>query len=108
MKKLVGVIMVATFVVGLSGTALGGPRWGINRRERSQQQRIFRGIRSGELTRFEAARLEAEQARIRIHERIARSDGTLTPRERARLERELNRARRDIHRQTHDNDHRLR
>ena len=106
MKKLVGALLAATFVVGLGGAALAGPRCGINRREHYQQQRIHQGVRDGSLTRGEAGRLEAEQARIRFDERIARRDGTISPRERARLDRELDRARRDIYRQTHDDDYR--
>jgi hypothetical protein len=74
----------------------------INYREHHQQARIRQGIRSGELTRVEAARLEAQQARIRVSERFARVDGYVTRRERARLDRELDRASRNIYRQKHD------
>ncbi|HEX8069070.1 MAG TPA: hypothetical protein VF546_03900 [Pyrinomonadaceae bacterium] len=76
---------------------------GINAREHRQQERIRAGVRSGELTRAEAARLEAEQARIRVYEAYARrSGGELTARERLRLERSLNHSSRDIYRQKHD------
>jgi ABC-type uncharacterized transport system YnjBCD ATPase subunit len=74
----------------------------INRIEHREQVRIRQGIRSGELTRPEARRLEAEQARIRVDERFARADGTLRPRERTRLNNELRHAGRDIYRQKHD------
>ena len=74
----------------------------INRIEHREQARIQQGIRSGELTRHEARRLEAEQARVRVDERFARADGTLTPRERGRLNNELRHASRDIYRQKHD------
>jgi hypothetical protein len=76
---------------------------GINAREHREELRIREGVRSGELTRREAARLQAEQARIRVDELYARrSGGELTARERLRLERELSRASRDIYRQKHD------
>lgn len=76
---------------------------GINDRQRDQQQRIRQGIRSGELTRREARRLEAEQARVRFHEaRARRSGGEFTARERLRIQRELNHSSRDIRRQKHD------
>jgi hypothetical protein len=78
----------------------------INKVEHKEQQRIRQGIRSGELTRPEARRLEAEQARIRVNERFARADGKLTMRERERLNRELHRASHDIYQQKHDNQDR--
>jgi hypothetical protein len=74
----------------------------INRIERREQARIVQGIRSGELTRQEARRLEAEQAKIRVNERFAKKDGELTLKERERLHKELHRASRDIYRQKHD------
>jgi hypothetical protein len=74
----------------------------VNDREHNQQLRIRQGIRSGELTRNETARLEAEEARIRVNERFAKSDGKLTDAERARLEKELDKASHDIYEQKHD------
>ena len=102
MKKIVSFLVAAVFVVGASAVSMAGQR-GINSREYREQQRINQGIRSGELTRREAERLEAGLARIRIDERYARSSGGgISPRERARLERELNRESRGIYRQKHD------
>jgi len=100
-SKLLSFFIAGVFVLGLGAVSMAGPR-GINYRERREQQRINQGIRSGELTRREAARLEAGLARIRINERLARRDGVITPRERARLDRELNRESRAIHHQKHD------
>jgi uncharacterized membrane protein YebE (DUF533 family) len=74
----------------------------INERQHNQQERIRQGIKSGELTRREAVRLEKEEARIRANERRAKSDGKVTAAERARLEKELNKASQDIHEQKHD------
>lgn len=75
----------------------------INRRERNQQMRIRQGIRSGELTRAEVARLEREQARIRLAEARARhSGGEFTPRERARIQHQLNQSGRNIYWQKRD------
>jgi hypothetical protein len=82
---------------------------GINERERNQQQRIRQGVRSGELTRREALRLEREQAQIRFAEaRARRSGGEFTLRERARIQRELNQSSRHIRRQKHDRQDRNR
>jgi hypothetical protein len=81
------------------------PAWAgatsINQIERREQARIRQGIRSGELTRSEARRLEAEQARIRVDERFARANG-LTLKERERLRNELHRAGRNIYEEKHD------
>src|SRR6185295_17664476 len=68
----------------------------INERQHQQQARIRQGVKSGELTRHETARLEAEEARIRKNEKSAKADGKLTPAERQRLEKELNKASHDI------------
>jgi hypothetical protein len=100
-SKLLSFFMAGVFVLGLSAVSMAGPR-GINCRERREQRRIGQGIRSGELTRREAARLEAGLARIRLNERFARRDGEISPRERARLEHELTRESRAIYRQKHD------
>jgi len=86
--------------------ALASGNHGINRIERREQARIRQGIRSGELTRHEARRLEAEQARIRVDERFYRADGKITPRERERLHKELRHASHDIYRQKHDHQDR--
>lgn len=78
-------------------------RGGINQHQRHQQTRIRQGVRSGELTRREAARLQAEQARIRAEEAFARrSGGEFTLRERRRIAHEQRYASRHIYRQKHD------
>jgi hypothetical protein len=89
---LLGVAVCAT-------PAFAGPG-SINRAEHREQARIRQGIRSGELTRTEVRRLEAEQARIRVNERFARADGNLSLKERERLHKQLRHASRDIYRQT--------
>ena len=75
----------------------------INQRQERQQQRIFRGIGSGELNARETYRLERQQARINRYEARSRADGGgLGWRERYRLERMQDRASRNIYRQKHD------
>lgn len=104
--KWSAVVALVVVMIPAAGLAQGRRlhyRNGINEREHDQQQRIRQGIRSGELTRIEAARLEREQARIRLAEaRARRSGGEFTPRERARIQHELNQANRHIYRQKHD------
>lgn len=72
------------------------------RRERRQEARIQQGVQSGELTKREARRLEAEQKHIdNVQERVG-ADGAVTPAEQRRLNRKQNRMNRDIYRQKHD------
>jgi Spy/CpxP family protein refolding chaperone len=108
-NKLVMTLASAVFVIGLSvaASAQTNRHWhnyGINARERHQQQRIYQGIHSGQLNRREAYRLETQQQRIdRIENRYRNSGHHLSYRERYRLERDLNRSSRRIYRQKHDN-----
>jgi len=96
-------ILSAGMVLGMSTIGLAGPRTPrINRRQENQQDRIQQGIRSGELTRREAGRLESLEGRIQANKLIDKSDGHVSPRERAQLNRELNRASRDIYHAKHN------
>jgi len=52
----------------------------IDQRQVNQQKRIDQGIKSGELTGKEAARLEKGQQRIQKMEAKAKADGKVTPR----------------------------
>lgn len=99
------------FVIGFSTTANAQTgnrchRAGVNQRQERQQDRIGRGITSGSLTPAEAARLESQEARINAQEARFRASGDgLSPRERAKLESELNTESRNIYRQEHDRQH---
>ena len=107
MKKQFGMILAAViFVIGFSVVANAQDyrrSRNINTRETRQEKRIYQGIKSGELTRHEAVRLDREQDRVeRLESRYRRTGDGISPRERARLERDLNRTSRDIYRQKHD------
>jgi hypothetical protein len=108
MKKLfalVSLLIVWSFGVPISSNARnpsGQNTRSIDRREARQSRRIRHGVRSGSLTRSETARLARQQARIRVHERHARADGVVTSRERLRIQRQENRANRNIYRKKHD------
>lgn len=92
-------LLTLALLLSLTGFAQGN----VNQRQREQQQRIRQGVRSGELTRVEAARLQSEQARIRAAEaRARRSGGVFTTRERAHIQRELNQSSRNIYQQKRD------
>ena len=107
MKKQLGIVLAAVvFMIGFSivaGAQTNRRNHNINAREARQDRRIYQGIASGELTRREAARLDREEDRIdSLEARYRRTGDGLSPRERQRLERDLNRSSRDIYRQKHD------
>lgn len=74
----------------------------IEQRQRRQQGRIAEGIESGALTPKETARLEVEEAAIQREKRYFKRDGKLGPKEKVKLNRDLNRASRHIYREKHD------
>jgi hypothetical protein len=100
--KRITLLAAAAFAL-IAGSAFAGTRDpGINYRQARQHERIAQGVASGELTARETARLIAEQREIAAEERYYRRDGRLSAWERADLERDLDRASRDIYRQKHD------
>ncbi len=106
MKKIIGLVFAAVLLVaGLAANSSAQTRYrhNINTRERRQQQRIYQGVRSGSLTRYEAYRLEKQQSNLRrVEARDRRSGGGLSQVERHNLERRENRSSRAIYRQKHD------
>lgn len=74
----------------------------LDQRQANQQQRIDQGVASGALTGKEAARVEKGQERIQTFEDKAKSDGTVTPQERGRLQAAQNHQSRVIARTKHD------
>ncbi len=107
MKKFSAAVLTIAGVLAVVGASHADgqrrqrdPR--VNARQHHQQERIQQGVRSGELTRHETARLREEQRDVRQLERAYKSDGTLTRAERVDLHHEQNQASRDIYRQKHD------
>ena len=102
----IGLLITATLfsaaVITQAANLTGQQTPGIDRRERRQSNRIRRGVNNGSVTRREARRLAAQQARIRAHERRARADGRVTTRERVSIQRQENRASRNIYRKKHN------
>jgi predicted transglutaminase-like cysteine proteinase len=76
----------------------------VNARQRMQQERIGQGIKSGQLTSAEAARLERNQAGINreVNGMRRTNGGALTPGEKRMVNRQQNAASRRIYRQKHD------
>jgi hypothetical protein len=97
-------VMAALIAVIIPAAGLAqGRRNGVNERQRNQQQRIRQGVRSGELTGVEAARIQRRESQIRLNEaRARRSGGEFTPEERARIQGQLDRSSQIIYQQKHD------
>ena len=75
---------------------------GITARQHSERARIRQGVRSGELTRAEAAHLNGREADIRQDKREAKADGVVTRDERQDIRQDERRASHAIYRQKHD------
>ena len=94
------ILFAALAVIATAPVLAGTPR--LDRREVHQSNRIYNGVANGELTRPEARRLGAGQAHLYRAEARAKSDGVVTPAERARLHNEANRESARIYQQKHD------
>src|SRR6267378_3469668 len=68
----------------------------------NQQQRIEQGIRSGQLTNREAAKLEGGQARVNQAEARAGADGHVGANEQQRIQKAENKQSKRIYREKHD------
>jgi septal ring factor EnvC (AmiA/AmiB activator) len=104
MKKLVMILAIAAVMVMVVGAVVyadGHSSREVRERLDSMQARIDRGISSGELTGREAERLQGELRRIRHEFQQMKWDG-LSPRERRKLESDMDRLDRDISRKNHN------
>ncbi|HTR97002.1 MAG TPA: hypothetical protein VMH61_03790 [Candidatus Acidoferrales bacterium] len=99
-RLLILTMAIAMTTVSIASAQDSTPR--IDRREVRQHERIHQGVRSGELTPGEAARLRAGQRHINRMERRAKANGVVTPRERARITRAQDRQSRKIYRLKHN------
>ena len=99
-------ILVAVATLALAAGAADAQT--IAGRRATQQQRIAQGIRSGQLTARETARIERKEAGLgqQIHLMRQANGGPLTSRERATVSRQLNRLSTQIYVQKHDRQRR--
>jgi hypothetical protein len=100
LRVLFAMATIATLTAAVAGAHPVTPR--VDRREARQEARIREGVRTGEITPREAARLEAGQRHVRRMECRAKADGVVTMRERVRLGRAQSRQSRHIARLRHD------
>ena len=103
MKRIVQVLFAIALVTTIAGAASADtatPR--IDHRRAVERTRIHEGVRSGQLTRREARRLNMRQGDIRRVERRSKADGFVSRRECARLNHMQNRQDRRIFRLKHN------
>lgn len=74
----------------------------LNATQRNERARIRQGVRSGELTRPEAARMRGREAGITAEKRAARADGIVTRGERRDIRHDEKSTSRAIYHQKHD------
>jgi uncharacterized membrane protein YebE (DUF533 family) len=75
----------------------------LNKVNRTNNQRIVQGVKSGELTRAETARLAKNQREITRDISVAKADGIVTKTERREIKREQCQQSRNIKRAKHNN-----
>jgi hypothetical protein len=92
-------IMVFIAIMGLATFNASAQK----RNLKDENQRIRQGVRSGELTALEAAKLQAEKKALkRQAARYKENDGVVSARERAELRKKNRRLSKNIRRQKHD------
>lgn len=102
--KFTSMIAATTVLAATAITAVPAQADRIDNRQARQMERIEQGVRSGQLTRFEAIKLRAQQRDIARLERKFERDGRLTPAERRHLTMLQDRASRMIRAEKHDNE----
>jgi len=110
-KHFKRIIMKITFIIAvvalLSISAISATAQN-NLSLHDESLRIHQGVASGQLTAFEAARLNTEKAMLREEAaRYKANDGRIGPRERADLRRDNRRFSANICRQKHDRQRRF-
>ena len=105
MSMMMGLMMGVILLVPVSSVLAQDNT--INQRQKKQQKRIGEGVENGSLTPAETARLEKQEAAIHHEVKSERkaNGGKLTPEERRQVTRQQNRESKRIYRQKHDGQH---
>ena len=98
--KIAAIVIASLFAIPAFAQNTNTPK--IDKREANQQGRVADGINSGALTAKEAGNLEKRETKITADEQMAKADGKVTKAERAKLNREENRASKKIYRKKHN------
>jgi hypothetical protein len=100
-NKIITAALAVAFV-GASALAVADPE--VNQRLDNQNQRIDQGVASGELTHKEAKNLRKDDRKIHkeIKKDRAENGGKLTPKEKAKVNRQENHVSKKIYRKKHN------
>jgi CRISPR/Cas system-associated endoribonuclease Cas2 len=88
MKSTILAALIAAAALPVAAQTPSTPR--VDQRQANQEARIQQGVKSGELTPKETAKLEKGQDKVQKMENKAVADGKATPKERAKLEKAQN------------------
>jgi CRISPR/Cas system-associated endoribonuclease Cas2 len=88
MKSTIFAALLAAAVLPAAAQTPSTPR--VDQRQANQEARIQQGVKSGELTPKETAKLEKGQDKVQKMENKAVADGKVTPKEQAKLEKAQN------------------
>jgi hypothetical protein len=103
----ISIAIALSVLVGQAATADPEARnHGINQRQENQKDRVQQGVKSAELTRKETQEVLKTQHDVAKLEKVYKADGTLSIQERRDLQRELNRAGKEIRAEKHDGQQR--
>jgi hypothetical protein len=70
---------------------------------KGERARVRQGVRSGEITRREAVKINKEKQDVKAAKRAAKADGVVTPEERKEVAKQDRQLDRTIHRTKHNN-----
>ncbi len=102
LRNLVASAIAAISISSFAQTATPN----IDQRQANQQARIDQGKATGALSKREAARMEAGQAKVAGMKQAAKADGKVTRAERKAIQKEQNKQSRRIKTQKHDGNKR--
>ena len=101
-NMLMGALLTGTATMAF---AQDPPKEGkIKERKENQQKRVAQGVKSGQLTPHETARIENNESKINKEVRQDRkaNGGNLTNKEKAQVNRQQNKVSKEIYNQKHD------
>lgn len=78
----------------------------VTKRQVNQKKRTVNGVKTGELTKGEVAQINAQQKSVNRTKKRAKSDGTVTKKERAVIHKRQNNASKNIARKKNNNSSR--
>ena len=100
--KFTKTILALALGTAIAGSAIAQTTATEVQRDVDQQKRIEQGLKSGELSTREAAKLQGEESKVNRDQARALKDGNLSPAEKAKIQAEQNKVSADIYKQKHD------